>query len=128
MPNRLTKENIMDWNLKNTWNTMQKHGKKKYITISTLMIGIILPVVNNVIDLIRGKEIRLERFILCIAIYSIMGYFGAHLSWGTVERQISRENLKESNMKVEINYCYFCGEKLENSEDICPSCGNKLEI
>lgn len=118
----------MDSNLKNTWNTMQKQGKKKYITLTTLIIGIILPVVNNVIDLMRGKEIRLESFIFCIAIYSIIGYFGAHLSWGSVERQISREKLKESNMKVEINYCYFCGEKLEHSEHTCQICGNKLDI
>lgn len=123
----------MSDNFKKQWERMNKHGKKKYIWIyCVLLYGIGAPFISMVYNLITGGYKSAKDLVVKltaqIIFFSIAAYLAGKISWSSTENKILIEERKENLKNVQINFCYFCGSKLNDNSKTCPSCGKELDL
>lgn len=87
----------------------------------------------RIIDtLIRGLDNKsfgnfiLECVVLIIVVSAIL-IFARYLSWSEVESTISIKKMEEEKLSATIDFCYFCGNELNEDDQVCPNCMNKIE-
>lgn len=118
------------------WKTLRKIGKKKYVLKYFISVGAFLVVLNVLNDIVIKKR----RFnsssdyksffldlLLEIAVYLIVCYVFGVVSWNQQEKQYEDIERSKRLQNVKINYCYFCGEKIEEDAKVCPKCGKELD-
>ena len=117
----------------NQWVLLQKKGKKKYIWIDgVIKFGIGIPTFFVFVDLLIGDNIysnKRELFIDYfgdIIFFSIAVYFYKRSTWKVFENWSLKKKANEL-LDSKIDFCYYCGSEIKDT-DICPECGEKLEL
>ncbi|MDP4091077.1 MAG: zinc ribbon domain-containing protein [Bacillota bacterium] len=109
------------------WEWMSKMGRRKYIG-SYITFGILLPVFDKLFKYgFHMDRSVLRSLLLQAVIFSICAYFIGRLSWRGVEKQVLRELDSKSLEDIKVDFCYYCGAKIEDDSKVCPECGRQLE-
>lgn len=89
--------------------------------ISVLLCFLIVPAFDRYINLIRLDVDYVQA--VCSIPFFLRSYLRQKL---VLKNSLLKENSKKKD--IVLTYCYYCGCDLKGSNNICPSCGNKLDI
>jgi ribosomal protein S27AE len=70
-------------------------------------------------------NILIKLFGIILLFLLIFIYFIASDIKGRILKEEAEEK-KKNKYKYENKFCYFCGQKLEKDEKVCPNCGENI--
>lgn len=119
------------------WEAFRKVGKKKYILKYFMGTGAFLVIINVLNDIFIKKRRLISSsdyksffldLLIQIVVYLLVCYTFGAVSWSQQEKQYQDIERSKRLQNVKLNFCYFCGEKIQEDAKVCPSCGKELEI
>ncbi|GFZ31721.1 hypothetical protein CSC2_22470 [Clostridium zeae] len=115
---------------KTQWESFERLGKGTYISIS-MILTILVVFGRDIFSLLSGKvsfsTIHFSKLVE-IGLFILLSYIFSICNWSSKRRAAERQIRKEQNIKPKIEYCYYCGSKLDDNNNTCSHCKNKLDL
>ena len=114
------------------WEYMGMIGKSKYIWVNWVFrfglgTAIISQCIHFLLDGIKSPVEVIKDLVIEIVVFMVFGYIFGILSWSGIENKMIMKEKDKENMKGDIDFCYFCGGKMDKDSKICPACGKEIE-
>lgn len=111
--------------MEDQWNKLNAIGKRKFVVLNSIVIAIVFPIIDN---LLNGKTFAFSvqsvaHMLKEMLFWFVICYISFSSTWNTIKREYLKDIKQSSDVK--INFCYYCGSELKDS-NICPGCGENL--
>lgn len=115
---------------KTQWESYERLGKGTYIAISMLLTNFIV-FGKHILSFLSGNvsltTIHFSKLVE-VCLFILLSYIFAICNWSSKRRAAERQIKKEQNNRPKIEYCYYCGNKLDEHNNTCSHCKNKLDL
>ena len=115
---------------KTQWESFERLGKGTYIAISMLLTNLVV-FGKDILYFLSGKiNFTIIHFskLVEIGLFILLSYIFAICNWSSKKRAAESQIRKEQNNRPKIEYCYYCGIKVEDINNTCSHCKNKLDL
>lgn len=92
-------------------------------------VSLVITIIDFLLWGINNKSYQnlISKFLALTILFVAMLVFGRYISWSHIESKVNIKKLEDEKLRVKIDFCYFCGNELNEDKKVCPNCKRKIE-